>query len=218
MLAISADAEAKAGGRGSSTGSGRGGKGRGRGRGSRGGGRSGGKAGPGGGRRNSSRVGAPPPEPVPLAPDQSRLQSVLNAGQRVNQHLERLITQIEQGADVQLLDELKVALSLVVALVREACANCDEHAAELASVANAMKEEWNDVDVRNGIVVERQRVLSANGLEEDARLLNRAARAEQLVTAALVHLHEHTSHARPERALVQPDMLQIAATGRTLPT
>lgn len=129
-------------------------------------------------------------------------------GEELTSHLHQLRGMLAASENSH--SPIDECLRLITCIVRRACANCDEHAAEVASLANSIQEEWNDVDVRNGSVVERQRVMQSSGRGEDARLLGKAAQAANIVMAGLVHLHAHSSHARPERTLVQPEVFRVS--------
>tara|TARA_Y100001958_G_C21232285_1_gene558160 strand:+ start:2409 stop:2663 length:255 start_codon:yes stop_codon:yes gene_type:complete len=79
----------------------------------------------------------------------------------------------------------------------------------MASLVNTVQEEYADIDLKNGAIVDRQRVLHGSSNVDEAKLLQRAHRASLMVNNAMVNLHAHPSHAYPLLALVEPDVYEV---------
>jgi len=161
-------------------------------------------------------VRAPTPEPRYDRPDTNRMDQIFACATSVERQVGRIRACVRAlgCTDPVLLEQVDDLLAAVppeaAAMARQASALCEEGAAQVSLMRQALSEELVDLEVRAVRVAERQRALRDSGRDEEAGVLARSIAAAQRVDASMATLHPHASYARPGAALVNGPMLALS--------
>lgn len=106
--------------------------------------------------------------------------------------------------------ETEAVCERILELVRRSAHICRRRGVEVACMVETLREERIDVEVAAHRIIERQRMLRANGRINDAQLLSDAMSSARKIEQQMAKLHPHVLFSAPAAIYINSDIKNIA--------